>query len=156
MPGTKPIKKRIYPFPKATHEKINEHVRGWVKLSIAKPSYSPWASPCILVDKKDQHLGRCCGDLRGPNGVTVDDAYPIRQIEDQKAEFTGCIFFACIDLKDAYLQVELDEESKEITAIITTEGLFEFNRMIQGLKTAPATFHRIILMTHLKKSFQNF
>ncbi|HVX01067.1 MAG TPA: reverse transcriptase domain-containing protein, partial [Candidatus Babeliaceae bacterium] len=142
--NAKPVRARIYPLPEAYNKIIKEQINSWLSLGIIRPSYSPWASPCILVDKKDQKAGRLCGVFCKLNDLTVMDAYPIREIEEQKSHFSGSVIFSQIDLKDAYLQVELSEESKEKTAIIVREGLFEFNRMIQGLKTAPATFHRII------------
>ena len=142
--NTKPIQSKIYRLPYSHNKVISEQITKWLDMGILEPSYSPWSTPCIVVDKKDQQLGRVCGDFRKLNDLTVSDAYPIRQIEEQKAHFNGSNVFSAIDLKDAYLQVELDEASKELTAIVTTDGLFEFNRMIQGLKTAPATFHRII------------
>jgi transposase InsO family protein len=142
--GAKPIKSRIYPLPLTHHKAIKEQVNNWLQLGIVKPSFSPWSTPCLVINKKDVVLGRVCGAFRGLNEYTVNDAYPIREIEEQKSHFVGSVICSQIDLKDAYLQVELDEESKEKTAIVTQEGLFEFTRMIQGLKTAPATFHRII------------
>lgn len=142
--GAKPVRARIYPLPEAHNKIIKEQINNWLSLGIVRPSFSPWASRCILVDKKDQKAGRLCGVFCQLNDLTVMDAYPLKEIEEQKSHFAGSVIFSQIDLKDAYLQVELDEESKEKTAIIVRDGLFEFNRMIQGLKTAPATFHRII------------
>ncbi|HVW99997.1 MAG TPA: reverse transcriptase family protein, partial [Candidatus Babeliaceae bacterium] len=142
--GAKPVQAKLYALPLKYREAITQQVNSWLKLQIIKPSYSPWSATCVVVDKKDQILGRVCGNFQPLNNLTVNDAYPIKRIEDQKESFHGCKYFSSIDLKDAYLQVELDEESKELTAIVTHDGLFQFERMIQGLKTAPATFHRII------------
>ena len=142
--NAEPVQAKLYSLPQAHRQAITQQVNSWLKLQIVKPSYSPWSATCVVVDKKDQALGRVCGNFQPLNALTVNDAYPIKRIEDQKENFTGCFFYSCIDLKDAYLQVELDEKSKELTAIVTHDGLFQFERMIQGLKTAPATFHRII------------
>ena len=142
--NAQPVQAKLYSIPLAHRQAITQQVNNWLKLGIIRPSYSPWSATCVVVDKKDQVLGRVCGNFQPLNYLTVNDAYHIRRIEDQKECFTGCIVFSSIDLKDAYLQVELDEKSKELTAIVTHDGLFQFERMIQGLKTAPATFHRVI------------
>ena len=142
--NAEPVQAKLYSLPLAQRQAISEQVNKWLKLGIIKPSYSPWSATCVVVDKKDQKLGRVCGNFQPLNKLTVNDAYPIKKIDDQKESFNGCTIFSSIDLKDAYLQIELDEKSKELTSIVTHEGLFQFERMIQGLKTAPATFHRVI------------
>lgn len=142
--NAEPIQAKLYSLPLTHRHAISEQVNKWLQLGILKPSYSPWSATCVVVDKKDQKLGRVCGNFQPLNKLTVNDAYPLKRIEDQKESFHGSIFYSSIDLKDAYIQVELDEKSKELTAIVTHDGLFQFERMIQGLKTAPATFHRII------------
>jgi hypothetical protein len=142
--NAKPVQAKLYSLPLSHRQAISEQVNNWLKMGILTPSYSPWSATCVVVDKKDQKLGRVCGNFKPLNALTVNDAYPLKRIEEQKESFSGCIIYSNIDLKDAYLQVLLDEKSKELTAIVTHDGLFEFTRMIQGLKTAPATFHRII------------
>lgn len=54
------------------------------------------------------------------------------------------IIFSCLDLKQSYLQIPLDEASKELTAVTARAGHYEYNSMPFGLKTAPSFFHTII------------
>ena len=50
-----------------------------------------------------------------------------------------------VDLKNAYFQVALDEESRQYTAFaIPGAGLWQFKRMPFGLTNAPATFQSLI------------
>ncbi|OUC48352.1 putative reverse transcriptase [Trichinella nativa] len=52
--------------------------------------------------------------------------------------------FTKLDLSDAYLQVELDEESKRILVINTHKGLYHYNRLPFGVASAPAIFQKVM------------
>ena len=83
-----------------------------------------WAAPIIPVMKPDGKV-RVCGDYK----VTVNraakvDKYPIPKIEDLFNSLSGGKRFSKIDLSHAYMQIELDESSKEYVTINTHKGLF--------------------------------
>ena len=107
-------------------------------------SSSPWASPVVLVRKKDGSL-RFCIDLRKLNARTVKDAYSLPHIEDTLDSLNGACIFTSLDLKSGYWQVELDEESIPLTAFtVGPLGFYECVRMPFGLTNAPATFQRLM------------
>ena len=90
-------------------------------------SNSPWASPVVLVRKKDGSL-RFCIDLRKLNTRTVKDAYSIPRIEDALDSLNGACIFTSLNLNSGYWQVELDEESIPLTAF--TVGPLGFSECI--------------------------
>ena len=107
-------------------------------------SNSPWASPVVLVRKKDGSL-RFCIDLRKLNARTVKDAYSLPCIEDALDSLNGACIFTSLDLKSGYWQVELDENSIPLTAFtVGPLGFYECVRMPFGLTNAPATFQRLM------------
>nr|CAD2177516.1 unnamed protein product [Meloidogyne enterolobii] len=58
--------------------------------------------------------------------------------------FNGAKVFSRLDLRDAYLQMELDDESKKLCAINTHRGLFQCQRLPFGVKSAPSIFQHLI------------
>ena len=99
---------------------------------IIKKSFSEWASPVVSVEKKNGDI-RFCTDYRQLNAITKKDKHPLPRIDDMLDSFQGSKWFSSIDLASGYWQVEMDENSKEKTAFITGEGLYEFNIMPFGL-----------------------
>ena len=94
--------------------------------------------------KKDGSL-RFCIDLRHLNNRTIKDAYSLPRIEETLDCLNGAKIFTSLDLKSGYWQVEMEEESKPLTAFtIGPLGFFECERMPFGLTNAPATFQRLM------------
>ena len=110
---------------------------------IIQPLHSPWASPVVLVPKKDGST-RFCVDFRRVNVVTRKNAYPISRVDDSLDTLAGAKYFSTLDLISGYWQVEVSPEDLEKTAFCTHDGLFEFKIMLFGLCNIPATFQRLM------------
>ena len=78
-------------------------------------STSPWASPIVLVHKKDDGLWFCI-DCRKLNNRMIKDAQSLPRIEDCVDCLGGATIFAILDLQSGYWQVELIEASRPLTA----------------------------------------
>jgi transposase InsO family protein len=138
---SKPICQKPYPTPFSTKQVILEEVRKMEKAGVIEKSNSPYASPVVLVRKKDGS-NRFCIDYRQINRVTVTDAEPIPNQEELFTQLTNAVFFSKIDLVKGYWQIPIDEESKKYTAFQTSRGLYQFCFMPFGLCNAPSTFAR--------------
>ena len=78
-------------------------------------SFSPWTSAAVLVKKKDGGL-RLCIDLQKLNNHTVKDGYTLPRIDDTLDCLHGAVWFSTFDLESGYWEVELEEETKPLTA----------------------------------------
>ena len=72
------------------------------------------------------------------------DQHPIPTLDILIDKLQGGQFYSKIDLADAYLQIELDDEAKKLCVINTPFGLFQYNRMCFGLASSPAQFQRLM------------
>ena len=138
-----PRRQRVRRIPPSRRKEVQELLTGMLKNKVIQPSNSPWASPVVLVRKKDGSL-RFCVDYRKLNEVTRKDAYPLPRIDDTLNTLAGSQWFTTLDLISGYWQVQVAKSDKEKTAFCTTEGLYEFNVMPFGLCNAPATFQRLM------------
>ena len=122
------------------YDDVRAHIKEMLDIGTIHKSHSPWASAVILVQKKDSSL-RFCIDLRKLNNWTIKDAYSLPHIDKTLDSLQSSQWFSSLDLKSGYWQVEMDEESKPLTAFtVGLLGFYKCERMPFGLTNAPATF----------------
>lgn len=139
-----PIRQRGYPISPALRKHVDAELEEMLAKDIIEPSSSPWASPIVMVKKKDSTY-RFCIDYRKVNKVTERDAYPLPPITQILDRLRDGRYLSSLDIKSAYWQIPLEEASKSITAfIVPFRGLFQFKRMPMGLHNSPATWQRFI------------
>lgn len=119
--------------PYALRPRVEAELKRLTEFGVISPvEHSDWAMPVVPVSKKDGTV-RLCGDFKVTlNPALCVDKYPIPRIEDQR--------FSKLDLSNAYLQIEVEEKSRELLTISTQKGLFHFNRLPFGVASSPALF----------------
>ena len=102
-----------------------------------------WATPLVVVPKPDSSV-RLCGKYEVTVNQTIsEEQYPIPNI-DMFATLAGGKKFTKLDLSQAYLQLELDQESEGYLIVNTSLGLFRYKRLVYGVSSAPAIFQSVM------------
>ena len=141
----KPVFKKARPVPFSLKEVVEKELDRLTKDGIMAPvMHSEWASPIVVVPKTDGRV-RICGDYKvSVNPVLDVDQYPLPNIEDIFATLSGGAYFSKLDLSNAYQQLELEEDAKDVLTINTHKGLFRIERLNFGVSSAPAIFQSVM------------
>lgn len=139
----RPIKQHAYRVNHVKRAVMRQEVDYLLENGLAKPSCSPWSSPCILVPKPDGSF-RFCTDFRKVNAVTVPDSYPLPRMEDCVDNVGFAQFVSKLDMLKGYWQVPLTFKASEIAAFVTPDSFLQYTAMAFGLRNAPATFQRLV------------
>jgi len=137
------LKHRTVPFkllPLVEKELENLEKAGILR----KVNTSEWATPIVPVLKKEGKI-RICGDYSVTlNSNLIVDDHPLPTIDELFSEMAGGTSFSKIDLKQAYLQLEVREEDQQYLTLNTHRGLYRPTRLMYGIASAPAIWQREI------------
>ncbi|KAL7305479.1 hypothetical protein TKK_0002216 [Trichogramma kaykai] len=122
---------------------VEKEIEKLVSLKHLKPvQVSEWATPIVPVLKGNGEI-RICGDFKLTlNPHIIIDKYPLHSIDDILAKLQGGVHFSELDLKHAYMQFPVDEESSNLLTIVTHKGLYKYTKIPEGVSPAPADVQR--------------
>ena len=144
-----PVYIKNYRVPHTHKSEIENQIHKMLKDDIIEPSASEYNSPVLLVPKKSlpgssEKRWRLVIDFRQVNKKLLADKFPLPRIDDILDQLGRAKFFSCLDLISGFHQIELDENSRDITSFSTSEGSYRFKRLPYGLKIAPNSFQRMM------------
>lgn len=143
-----PIFMRSRPVPFGIRDRVCDEIDRLVSAGVMEPvAYSNWATPVVPVVKKNGSI-RLCGDYRlTVNSATETDTYPQPTINESLSEVAGGVIFTKLDLKEAYTQLKVSNETGLLLTINTIKGLYKMKRLPYGLKACPGIFQRLMSTT---------
>ena len=138
-----PVRQGMRRIPHEQIKVLKAEVDKLQSARMVEPSSSPFTNHTILVKMKDGSW-RLCIDYRKLNSLTTKDAHPLQRIEDIFDTLSGSTFVTTLDLPTGYHQVKVHPDDREITALRTPFGRFQYTVMPFELATAPAIFMRLM------------
>ena len=144
-PDVVPVFKKARTIPFALQDAVDSELGKLEQAGIIKSiPFSEWASPIVIVPKPDGSV-RICGDFKQTVNPNIEaEGYPTPSNEEIFTKLQGGKTFSKIDLRQAYLQLELDDDSKKMMMLNTNKGLMECQRMTDGMKPASGIFQRMM------------
>lgn len=123
--SVQPVVQRFRRLPFATLERVEDKLKELLAKDIIEKVSEPsrWVSPMVVVIKDSGDI-RLCIDMRQVNKAVLRETHPLPTIEDVRWRLNGAVYFSRLDIKDAFYQLELDDESKPLTTFITHKGKF--------------------------------
>ncbi|KAK6764580.1 hypothetical protein RB195_024779 [Necator americanus] len=140
-----PVFKKKRPVPFASVPDLDAEIDRPVAEQVIFPvEHSEWTTSIVVVKKKSGQI-RLCGDFStGLNDALQLHQHPLPTAANVFTKLNGGQLFTQIDFAEAYLQVEVEEESKEMLTINTHRGLYRYNRLPFDVKSAPGIFKQIM------------
>ncbi|XP_060556789.1 uncharacterized protein K02A2.6-like [Ruditapes philippinarum] len=147
------VDKNVQPVTQP-HRRIPFHLRKQVEnelqrledLDIIEKVEGPtdWVSPIVLEPKPKTNQIRICVDMRLPNQAIKRTRHIIPTIDDMIVDLSGAKVFSKLDLNHGYHQLELSEESRNITTFTTHVGLRRYKRLSFGINSAAEIFQNAL------------
>jgi hypothetical protein len=144
QPDFKPKQARAYRIPEILRPEVERQLEQLVKDGFLVPSKSPNSSPIVCILKPNKKEVRIACDFRYVNRYTVNDAYPMPNVEEVINKVGHARYISIFDCKGAYWQVPVRESDRWLTAIVTPLGLFEWTRCPFGMKFSGSSFCRAV------------
>ena len=103
---------------------MDKQIDDWLHLEVIEPSVSPWGAPAFIVYRNDKP--RMVIDYRKLNDRVIPDEFPLPKQEDILQALTGAQWLSTFDALAGFTQLEMAEDSKELTAFRSHRGLYQF------------------------------
>ena len=136
-----PIRMKPYAVPYSVHDTLKKKIQSMLDMGIIRESTSAYASPVVIVQKKDG-FNRICIDYRKLNRITVLDPEPMTLAADIFQKISKDKYFTKIDSTKGYWQVPVAEEDVYKTAFVKQDGTYEFRKMLFGMMNTGAMLVR--------------
>ena len=102
-----------------------------------------WVSPVVIVPKPNGDI-RLCLDMRQANSAVKRVRHPIPTVDEVLQEMNESKVFSKLDISMAYHQLELSEDSRDITTFTTHKGLYRYKKLVFGVSCASEMYQNVM------------
>jgi transposase InsO family protein len=143
-PSVKPVQQHFYHQPLSLRQPISDELRRMERDGvIERIDSSQWISNLVVARKKNNQI-RICVNLSAVNQALIPARFPLPTMEELTARLAGSTVFSKIDLRWGYMQLELAEECRYLTAFVTHDGVFQWRFLPFGLASGPSAFQQVV------------
>ncbi len=136
-----PSRGPMYRYPEQPKKIILNMFDNMEDRDIIERSRAAWLTPIVFVNKQDGS-NRMCLDYRHVNKHLATDVYPLPRLQELVEQAAGHPYYVTLDMREAYFQIMLDEESRDLTTFGDGVTLYRFKRLPFGIYCSPAIFSR--------------
>lgn len=140
-PVIQPLRRCPIPLLQQVESTLNELLQLDIIERVTRPT--SWVSPLVPILKDNGDL-RLCIDMRRANLAIQRLNHPLPVFDDLLPKFRNAKLFTTLDIKQAFHQVELTEDCRDVTTFITNWGLFRYKRLLFGVNCAPELFQNLM------------
>ena len=143
-PYFKPVKQKRKSFVPGRQKAINEEVGKLLHTgAIKEVEYPEWLANVVLV-KKASDKWRLCIDFTDVNRACPKDSFPLPRINLIVDATASHELHSFMDTFSGYNQISMDPDDQEKTSFVTGQGTYCYHVMPFGLKSAGATYQRLV------------
>ena len=146
-PDVQPVARPPYHVSHSQEQAYDEEVQKWLDLQVIEEANSPWAAPISMVTRAlpgGKIKRRLVCDFRAQNALTHRDNFPPPNMDNLINSLHGANYITVLDVSNAYLCVEIAEESRDFFGLVTTKGTYRCRRMMFGAKNSGAMYCRLM------------
>lgn len=136
-----PLRRCPIPLLQKVKSKLDELLEMGIIEEVTRPT--SWVSPLVPIIKDNGEL-RLCIDMRRANQAVQRLNHPLPIFEDISPRLRNAKYFTTLDIKQAFHQVELNENCRDITTFVTNWGLYRYKRLLFGINCAPELFQNLM------------
>ena len=144
-PKVKPVAQPLRRTPFNLQEKVEKKIQELLDYDIIEEvdGPTPWVNPVVIIPKADSDI-RLCVDMRRANEAILRGRHPIPTVDELLHSMNGSKVFSKLDLKWGYHQLELSQESRQITTFVTHKGFYRYKRLLFGVSSASELYQHEI------------
>ncbi|KAG2880241.1 hypothetical protein PC129_g23157 [Phytophthora cactorum] len=142
--GHAPIKQRVRRVPLRYLRKPYELLRDLLRAGLIVFSDSPWASPIVIVMKKNGQDIRLCIDYKMVNAITAIMEYAMPLVDDLLTDLECYLWFCSLDAASGFWAIVMTLRARKVSAFVCALGHFEWLCMRFGLNNARVIYQRMI------------